>query len=167
MNPIAQPAFARQVSQTMTMKRPASASLAKRPAQEVAKKPAKGTRDGAEAMQFAPDENLPAEEGPDTRPISKKQRHVWERAMAALPGTEKALPDNMRQAHAEAKASTERGKQCKVNAIINAVVPRDAGYALRINFKDKVNCQKFHEIFTERKNEHQIVGLSEANWLAI
>ena len=42
------------------------------------------------------------EEALDPTPITPQQRHVWEKAMALLPGTPGALPQEIRDRHAAA-----------------------------------------------------------------
>ena len=144
------------------IKRPSSSSVGQ-------KKKGKGNMEGhekkaSELATWAESQDDDAEEV-DERPITKEQRHVWGKAMAALPGTPNALPPDIKSRADQLKTSRAAGKTKIANALVNSIVPRNVKYSTTLNFKNPATLEKyekFSDLFFVDKVCH---GISETKMI--
>ena len=146
----------------------AKSALKKRPAAEPAAEPLdpQKAHRWAESVGDAQGNDSETEadhdKGPDTRPITKKQRHLFTRAMAAMPGTPGSLPPDVRKQHQEFMDSAIPGKQAKLNAVVNSIIPRSAGYGAKIDFTEPTSRMKFQQYFVETKHDKTFLAMTES-----
>ena len=76
---------------------------------------------GWQAFADAEKEGEEAEAEPDTSAITPQQRHVWK-------NTFDSLPAEVRENFQATRGSGKVGACKEANAIINAIIPKDAGY---------------------------------------
>ena len=108
------------------------------------------------------DEEVPENAAFDDTPITKKQRHVFQECLLALPGAPNSLPQEVAAKHAELRASTAPGKQKAINALVNSVIDKDVGYSSIVDFRKPGTLTKFECCFKEKRFSKQSHGLTKA-----
>ena len=122
----------------MVVKKPRPKNTKKRPAavdpegDDVKKRPSSWQAFGEEAER-------------DTSSITKAQRYLFDKAMK-----NGSLPDEVQQAHDEIKMAKKPGYPKELNAVVNAVVPKDAGYASVIDWSQPVTMKRFETLFNKQ-----------------
>ena len=87
----------------------------------------------------------------DTRAVTPAQRHVFKKALGALPGLPGSLPDEVREQFDKASKPAEKA------AVINAVVPRDVKYKDQFDVST-MNFEKFAKAFRSKTSAHETMG---------
>ena len=96
--------------------------------------------------------------GLDDSSITQQQRSVFNKAMAGLPGLPGSLPDEIRETYEKAKHQSPKVR----NAIVNAVVPKDASYGQKVVVTPKV-LTKFKHMFQTTSDSRQIHGIGHTD----
>ena len=77
--------------------------------------------------------------------LTLAQRHVWKMNYNKLPA-------DVKEAYEAEKNSTEKGKCKRTNAIVNAIVPKDATYSSTISLEKKT-FEVFRQVVCNKKEE--------------
>ena len=99
----------------------------------------------------------------DSRPVTPQQRHVFKKALEALPGLPGSLPAPVQEAWEQAA----KGRPGDRAAIINATVPRDVSYKDTFKTSD-LDLKRFTKVFRKAESSHKAEGIGrtemEAMW---
>ena len=112
---------------------------------------------GTSADNEKKDETALAATQADTRPTTRAQRYVFARDIDAL-------PEEIKTVYGEVKQGSSIGKQAKVNAIVNACVPRDAAYKTKARV-DKMQYQWMLRFVDTQSIKHKEHGISRTEML--
>ena len=132
------------VAKKVVIKKPSAkkAPVAKVAEKKVAMK--KPSAKQAEKNDEAAKEKAGAKEGPDTKPMTPQQRHVFKRALELPPGIPGSAPADVREAWGQANHPKARA------AIVNACVPRDSKYSGQPKF-DEATLLKIRQVVELKK----------------
>ena len=133
------------MAMAVTKKRPAAAPEQPEPTK---KKPASWQQFATGAPEGDAEADQKTEK--DTSSLTKQQRYLFDRALASG-----ALPDEVQEVHQNIKKERQPGYPKQLNAVVNAIIPKDAGYGSQINFQDPATLQKFESTFRSQSIARQ------------